>query len=290
METEEKKKSIGVLPYIAVALTATLLILFAVLIPFPEKEGQDPTASNPTESLETLIPQTTEEEDPTASVLDTMKMSALIEEYYQAKMDADADTLNRIVVSNKQYNAADLAAESNIIRKYDGFKTYVIATKTKNYYIVYVTYKIYFLGIETGAPALNHFALHREGEDFVIYDKYISSAFDKELEATEQTAVVQNLKKQVEADLNEACRQNHDLSELMKFLEENAGIEHPTEEPTTSAPTEPTEEPSESASEENTEESSEGEEPGSEESGSDSESESESETESAPAVTEDEHN
>jgi hypothetical protein len=47
---------------------------------------------------------------------------------------------------------------------------------------------------------------------------------------TEETAVVKNLKKQVEDDLQAACEANGDLKELMKFLEGNVEETEPETE------------------------------------------------------------
>lgn len=212
MNADKPVKRKGFIQYAAVVLTAALLVLFVWLVSAPRTETEP---FDPTGTSDGVY-------SPSVSVLDTMKMTSLIEEYYQAKTDADAETLNRIVVSANQYNAADLAAESNIIQKYDHFRTYVVSSETEGYYIVYVTYDIYFLGFDIGAPALNHFVLLRNGDDFVIYDKYISQTFENYLRETENSTVVQNLKKQVEDDLEAVCEANHDLKELMLFLEGNA--------------------------------------------------------------------
>ena len=210
MNDSQEKKSFGFLPYAAVILVAAVAVFLVFFLSRPEKTGPS--------SDETGV-SSTEETKSSVSVKDALAMEDLIRRYYAAKMEADADTLNRIVVSDKEYNASDLASDSNIIEKYDDYKTYMVPSEEEGYYIVYVTYDMYFLGIGEGAPALNRFVLKRTGDGFVIYDRYVSEAFEKSLLETEETAVVKNLKKQVEEDLEKACEANGDLKELMKFLE-----------------------------------------------------------------------
>ena len=214
MNDNQEKKSFGFLPYAAVILVAAIAVFLVFFLTQPE--NTDPSSD------ETGVSSTEETKAP-VSVKDALMMEDLIREYYDAKMEADADKLNRIVVSDKEYNAADLASDSNIIEKYDDYKTYMVPSEEEDYFIVYVTYDMYFLGISEGAPALNRFILKRSGNGFVIYDRFVSNAFEKELLETEDTAVVKNLKKQVEEDLEKACEANGDLKELMKFLEGDTG-------------------------------------------------------------------
>ena len=212
MNEGQEKKSFGFLPYAAVVLVAALAVFLVFFL----------TRSDPDEpsSSESDVSSTEETKTP-VSVQDALAMEDLIRRYYDAKMEADAETLNRIVVSEKEYNAADLASDANIIEKYDNYKTYMVTSDEEDYFIVYVTYDMYFLGIKEGAPALNRFVLKRDGSGFVIYDRFVSQAFEDGLMETEETAVVKNLKKQVEDDLQAACEANGDLKELMKFLEGN---------------------------------------------------------------------
>jgi len=243
MKENNDQKKLGFFPYAAVLLVAGLAVLLVVLVTAPKKAEPGTDGSSAVSTEETKSP---------ISVLDTMAVNALVETYFEAKMNADADTLNRIVVSDNTYNAADLASDTNVIQKYDHFRTYIIESETaEDHLIVYVTYDMYFLGIDVGAPSLNHFTFKRSGDGFVIYDRFVSHAFEEELKATEETTVVQNLKKQVEEDLEAACEENQDLKELMQFLEGNAGTPESTEAPTEKETEKPekTAEPSEEATE-----------------------------------------
>ncbi len=221
MNEGREKKSFGFLPYAAVVLVAALAVFLVFFLTRSDSDEPSSSESDVSSTEETKAP---------VSVQDALAMEDLIRRYYDAKMEADAETLNRIVVSDKEYNAADLASDANIIEKYDNYKTYMVTSDEEDYFIVYVTYDMYFLGIKEGAPALNRFVLKRDGSGFVIYDRFVSQTFEDGLMETEETAVVKNLKKQVEDDLQAACEANGDLKELMKFLEGNVEETEPETE------------------------------------------------------------
>jgi hypothetical protein len=221
MNEGREKKSFGFLPYAAVVLVAALAVFLVFFLTRSDSDEPSSSESDVSSTEETKAP---------VSVQDALAMEDLIRRYYDAKMEADAETLNRIVVSDKEYNAADLASDANIIEKYDNYKTYMVTSDEEDYFIVYVTYDMYFLGIKEGAPALNRFVLKRDGSGFVIYDRFVSQTFEDGLMETEETAVVKNLKKQVEDDLQAACEANGYLKELMKFLEGNVEETEPETE------------------------------------------------------------
>ena len=202
------------LRYVIVVL-AGLLIIGAVYFATMPKNEADSTETDPTE---------TEMELPTASALDIAKIKDLIRTYYNAKVENDADTLNRIVETDTPYTLTNLSDEGQFIAKYDAFKTYVIPGLTGEFFVVYVTYDIYFQGIETGAPALNHFIVAKDTEgDFLIYDRPVSAEFNEYIEGTEKTADIQKLSDEVEESLQKACDKDPDLRELIMLLSGNKG-------------------------------------------------------------------
>jgi len=143
----------------------------------------------------------------------------LIDRYYTAKINSDAEELNKIVEAETEYDSASLLEEVNIIDKYDNFHTYVIPGLTDNYFIVYVKYDIFFNGIVTGAPALNHFIVAKDNDGFYyIYDKSVSGEFKSFLEETEKSKTVLKLREQVENELLEARKKNADLDYFLALL------------------------------------------------------------------------
>ncbi len=161
-------------------------------------------------------------EEPTSATVsgeDAMNVDRLIDRYYTAKINDDADELNKIVEAESTYSEDNLRDENQFIEKYDNFHTYVVPGLTDNYFIVYVRYDIYFNGITVGAPSLNHFIVAKQDDShYYIYDKAISGEFQSYIEETERSEAVLTLRHQVEKDLEEACEKNADLKFLMQIL------------------------------------------------------------------------
>ena len=240
------------IPYIAVALIA-LLVTGGVYYftrpedvpePVPESSTAPPetplatSEEEPTETsapTETDPPETSESESsedtssesesaefPTVPALEQLSIDALVDRYYKARIADDADTLNEIVDSERQYDTAELINETKFINRYDHFSTYIIPGLTEDYYIVYVTYDIFFNGIETGAPALNHYVVRRDEEGtFRIVDRVLSEEFEDYIEDTEESETVRKLRSQVNIKLQKACDSDPDLAYLMSLLNGN---------------------------------------------------------------------
>jgi len=161
----------------------------------------------------------TEAGAPTVNAVDAVNVDLLIDRYYTAKINGDAEELNKIVEAETEYDPASLTEEVNIVDKYDNFHTYVIPGLTDNYFIVYVKYDIFFTGIVTGAPSLNHFIVAKDADGvYYIYDKTVSGEFKTFLEETEKSATVLKLREQVEKELKEARQKNADLDYLLAII------------------------------------------------------------------------
>ena len=152
---------------------------------------------------------------------DQLNVEKLIDQYYEAKINGDADELNKIVDTDEPYNKADLADETQFISHYDNFRTYVIPGITDNNFVVYVKYDTFFNGINTGAPSLNCFIVIKAEDGYYIYNKEISGEFQSYLEQTEQSEIVMGLKAQVESELKDACDSNKDLYILISMLRDD---------------------------------------------------------------------
>lgn len=243
--TEERNNKIGKwVPYVIVSLIAAALIVVVLLI-----------TNKPQEKPEETVAYEVEHMDPALVV----SVTATIKEYYRALSEADAETLNRIVEADEPYDAAELAKILNLVEEYVVKDPYIIKSKTlEDRYIAYVTYAIVFKGFtaDAGAPALDRIILYDSPDGVVIDTRFVSEAFDEELAATESSSVVQNLKKQVESDLQKLCASNADIKALIDFMKNNTvePTEEASEEPTEATETEEvSEEETEAASGEETE-------------------------------------
>ncbi len=253
-------------PYFTVVVIGALIVLGVYLFADGPKKQTDPSGTEPskistekpdTEDTKETAPSDTSEsptetEDPTknagfptVSAVEAVQVDQLIDRYYTAKLNNNAEELNKIVDTEKPYTVADLQAESQYITKYDSFRTYITPGPTDNTYVAYVRYNIYFNGINTGAPALNRFVIHKDTDGYYcIFDRPISDEFQTYLIETEKSENVAALIKEVNEQLEEACASNEDLNYFIEILK---GKKEPE---VTSAPE--TDEADTSASEEET--------------------------------------
>lgn len=221
------------IPYLAVILVAGLSVLLVALLTRPKEKSPEETTAP---SAETTTEEPTEETLPTAAAIDVGRIEILMEEYYNAKVNNDPDTLNRIIESDTVYTLADLTGESQYIDRYDHFRNYVMPGISEEFFVVYVTYDLFFRGIDTGAPALNRFIIAKDtGGNYLIYDRKVTQEFTDYLAKLDASPTITGLRKQVEDGLQEACRSDADLNELIRLL--NTGE---TEAPETRAPEEST--------------------------------------------------
>jgi len=224
--------------YITVLLLAAMIVLGVAL--FTQTRGtndetQEESTSQETTPSETETTTEPVPTEPTVAAVDSMKASELISIYYQAKVDDNVDELNRVVDSETQYNDADVLSEAQYVDRYDDFTTYVMPGADENSYIVYVKYNIYFRGISTGAPALNHFYVVKdENDNMMIYDRPLTEEQQKILADTENSAAATRLVSQVEQELQEACEVNPDLKYLIAMLN-NTTVEETEADPGTEA-------------------------------------------------------
>lgn len=246
MNRRTQRRVANILKYLLVlCLGAGIVAAVYFLLPDNTMAEETTTTEPPTVSSSTAEPTTeprsstdswltTEAGEPTVNAVDAVNVDLLIDRYYSAKINGDAGELNKIVEAETEYDDASLLEEVNIIEKYDNFHTYVIPGLTDNYFIVYVKYDIFFNGIVTGAPSLNHFIVARDADGvYYIYDKSVSGEFKTFLEETEKTQTVLKLREQVERELAEAREKNSDLDYFLALL--SGEVEEPTVAPTTAA-------------------------------------------------------
>ena len=229
---DNKQRSKKLIPYLVVILVAAVSVLLVALLTRPKEDSEDETTTASIETSTTEEP--TEETLPTAAALDVGRIEILMEDYYLAKVENDVDKLNRIIESDTVYTLADLTGESQYIDRYDNFRNYVVPGVSEEFFVVYVTYDLYFRGIDTGAPALNRFIIAKDtGGNYFIYDRKVTQEFTDYLAKLDASPTIEGLRKQVEDGLRKACESDVDLDQLIRLL--NTGE---TEAPSTEAPAE----------------------------------------------------
>ena len=204
------------IPYLIVILAAGLSVLLVALLTKPR---EDKPAETTTVPIDQTTEEPTEETLPTAAAIDVGRIELLMEEYYNAKVNNDPDTLNRIIESDTVYTLADLTGESQYIDRYANFRNYVMPGVSEEYFVVYVTYDLFFRGIDTGAPALNRFIIAKDtGNNYFIYDRKVNQDFTDYLAKLDNSPTIAGLRKQVEDGLQRACDSDADLRELIRLL------------------------------------------------------------------------
>jgi len=172
-KTNNKKKSIRkkkragrlkmILPYLAIILVAACLIIAVIFV--TGRQG-----------IEHTNPSAVELDRQSQSVDDTERMEKdmnpgiadLVRRYFQAVKVADAEGLREIVVSDTPVSEESLKYESEFIEGYSNISCYSIKGIVEGTYIVYISYDIKFLGIDTKVPSLVRFYIC-ENEDGTMY-------------------------------------------------------------------------------------------------------------------------
>lgn len=208
MRKRSNKRFSTWLPYAMVLVVGVLVVVMTLVLTAPADHG--PFDPNKTESAE---------EEATVAALDAAKINALVEAYYTAKAENDAESLNRIVETANPYSVSDLTDETQYIARYEDFRTYVKPGPSEEYFIVYVTYDIYFTGIHTGAPAMNRFVVHKtEDGVYRIYDKTLNNTLQGAVARCDALSDVETLRREVESELAASRLKDHDLNELIQLL------------------------------------------------------------------------
>ncbi|GEM_PF-2862516 len=239
-------------PYAAVLLIA-ILILVGTLLLVKDHRETDPTV-NPSETKPTVSVNESESSDgsyielpsdeteqeskdpnalPTVPAVDGVSVISLIQEYFSAKLDSDADHLNRIVDSDEPYVHSKLVTETQFISDYviDEHAVYVLPGISSSTFVVYVKYDIFFNKISTGAPSLNCFIICKdEGGHYWIYNRAVSAEFSAYLSETQDYPQVAELAAEVDRQLAENRKKDRDLDELMKVLQNGIPSSDKTEE------------------------------------------------------------
>jgi len=172
-KTNNKKKSIRkkkragrlkmILPYLAIILIAACLIVAVIFVTGRQGiEHNNPSAVELDRQSQSVDDNERMEEDMNPAIAD------LVRRYFQAVKIADAEGLREIVVSDTPVSEESLKYESEFIEGYSNISCYTIDGIVDGTYIVYISYDIKFLGIDTKVPSLVRFYIC-ENEDGSMY-------------------------------------------------------------------------------------------------------------------------
>ncbi len=153
-----------VLPYLAIILVAACLIVAVIFVTGRQgiREHRNPSAVELDKQSQATEQTKRMEMDMNPGVAN------LVGRYFQAIKIANAEELQKIVVSDTPISEENLKYESEFIEGYSNIHCYTIKGIVDKTYIVYISYDIKFLNIDTRVPSLVRFYIC-ENEDGSMY-------------------------------------------------------------------------------------------------------------------------
>lgn len=212
--------------YIAGSLAFVVLVIVLVnLSAQEEQEGKEKVAKSETVVQEASAETETVEPATTISVDEHPEIDELIQKYFTSMANNDIETLRQILVEVLPEDEVSVKTGSEQIEQYDNVVCYTKTGNVENSYIVFASYEVKFVGINTTAPGLlSFYVITKEDGSLCIQNK-----LDEEVKDYIQDIIVED--KEV-ADLFEASQKRYeqalsDDADLKAFVE---GLESKNDE------------------------------------------------------------
>lgn len=282
LKKKKKNPLIQFLPYIIIVVIAAVLIVAVIVITDKKDDqrgqaaqgsiaqgamdGQAGDASNGSDqereagSMQVLSAADDGEsveagdgEGQNGEELDTNhKILNVIQTYFQAEEDGDADTLNQIVDTPNPVTEEHLSMINEIITDYQNIVCYVIDGLDETSWVTYISYDIKFLNVDQTAPSLDRFIIRQRDDGTMYIDmRPADEEMSTYLEEVRSRSDVRQLYTDVNNRYIQACNASEDLSELVDMLNKGSlemyeqGQTESAGEVTTGAPDETTEDTAE---------------------------------------------
>ena len=161
------------------------------------------------------------------------QVNQLISEYFQAKVDQDAEALYRIFgktdESGQDQRKEELKNEAVYIEDYVDIVCYTKPGLTADSYVAYVTYEVKFRRVDTLAPGLMWcYVLKNDDGNFIIRENVVGDEADYVAQQN-QSEDVKLLSNQVNERLRQAIESDTVLAGIYKDLR-NGAVVHSSEE------------------------------------------------------------
>lgn len=156
------------------------------------------------------------------------QVNQLISEYFQAKVDQDAETLYRLFgktdEGDMEQRREELKAEAVYIEDYQNITCYTRPGLTADSYVAYVTYEVKFRRVDTLAPGLMWcYILKAEDGSYIIRENVVGEEADY-VASQNQTEDVRLLSAQVNEQLRQAIESDTLLAGIYKNLRNGAVV------------------------------------------------------------------
>ena len=214
--------------YIVIIAAALILIILIVILAGVLTKKSSSPAETESGSVISLIPES--QSGNTGDSLMGLKVDAypeintLVQKYFDAKKNCDAEALNNIVDYETDKTAEDLELENQFVEDYQDIKCYTAPGLDSGSYVVYVYYRIKFASIDTTAPSLIRLYLCTNSDQTLyIYGKTPSGELKSFIDEMDSSEDVRILIATVNNELKEACEQDEALAKLQEMLKNGSG-------------------------------------------------------------------
>lgn len=212
------------MPYLMVVLVAVLSVVGVLVFVQPEKNEEELskklTQSETKNTMESSEPETKRKSKYAASDSETESVTRVMNAYFKARNEHDADTMNELTVNAEPFTSDDFQMEEQYIRKFDDVSLYIYKDQEYDYFIVYAKYMVYFRGITEGAPSLSRFVVRERDDGMRIWNKTWPDQVVNFVRDTEGAKEVRTLISEVNKDLKTATEKNADLKSLVELIEQ----------------------------------------------------------------------
>ncbi len=154
------------------------------------------------------------------------KIIALIEAYYQAAADGDAETLQTLTEAMSEDMLIYLQKRSTYIEDYRDLTCYTKAGPVADSFVVYASYEVKFREVDTLVPGISPFLVYPRGDgSYYIYEGEVDEAVNAYLEEVSAQDDVVDLMNLVQVKFNEAVSADEDLSDFLAKMTDDLKVE-----------------------------------------------------------------
>ncbi len=214
---------------VVLAVCVILTVVISVSANKKEAQKQEDVISNNTLEDETqdkdAVPEVPLKEN------DNPEIAELINEYYNAQVEGDADTVRRLVENIDDKVVMRIQEMSKYIESYPTIDIYYKDGPEENTYVVYVSSKVKFVDCDKEVPGLSAYYVY-QGEDGNLYIKKNGEGEESELNYISIVSLqddVVDLHNKITAEYNNMLAEDEELSKLIqdisKEVEKNIGEE-----------------------------------------------------------------
>ena len=234
-ELQVKRMRIG----IGVGIAAAVLLIIFLLVKGTRGES-DQSIENSEGTVQVVVEEagsTAESAQPDNSEYDIdfsqyelqknayPEVNQLLGDYFQAKVDQDAEALYRVFgktdSGDLEQRREELAYEAKFIQDYEDITCYTKPGLTEDSYVVYVTFKVKYKRTDTLAPGLLWCYVAKSGDSYIIRENVLGEEADY-VAKMNQTEDVKLLSSQINQQLKEALESDTMLASYYQEMRDGA--------------------------------------------------------------------